>query len=272
MSSSISAMPAVPQYLSIVKDEQTAVTKWEKTSTDSQQALTAFKSEASSITTPDQLLKNYKALKVVLGAYNMSSNIDQTAVLKQLMTQDPTSSTSLAQRSGNTSWKAFATAFSDWSTSPLASADTISTITQKYLTNGYENSVQEETPGLGDALYFTRTVTSDTKLTNIMSDSKLLKVAEKVAGFDSTQFGALDYDQQVRLLGDKLDLTRLSTPKGVQRFAEQYLALLQINPDKTTTPSSMLTLYGSSGSSDGVLSLFTGGSSSTSSNLYSALF
>ena len=171
LTSPISAKPAVPQYHYFVKVEHTAGTTWEKTSTDSQQALTAFKSEASSITTPDQLLKNYKALKVVLGAYDMSSNIDQTAVLKQLMTQDPTSSTSLAQRSGNASWKAFATAFSDWSTSPLASADTVSTITQKYLTNGYENSVQDEPPGLGDALYFTRTVTSDTKLIIIMSDS-----------------------------------------------------------------------------------------------------
>jgi len=271
MSSSISAMPAVPQYLSIVKDEQASVNRWEKTSSSSQQALTAFKAEASSITTPDQLLKNYKALKVVLGAYNMSSNIDQTAVLKQLMTQDPTSSKSLAQRSGNASWKAFATAFSDWSTSPLSSEDTLSKIAQNYLTNGYESSVQNETPGLGDALYFTRTVTSDMKLSSIMADPKLLKVAEKVCGFDTTQFGALDYDQQVRLLGNKLDLSRLSTSQGVQRFAEQYLALLQISPEASTTPASMLTLYGSGGTSDGILSLFTGSSSSSSSSLYSAL-
>ncbi|KXV43405.1 DUF1217 domain-containing protein [Gluconobacter roseus] len=273
MSSSISAMPAIPQYVSIIKNEDSSANKWEKTSVSTQQAVAAFKEDASSIKTPEQLLKNYKALKVVLGAYGMSSAINETAVLQKLMTQDPTSSKSLAQTSGNSSWKAFANAFSDWSTSPLSSADTVQSITQSYLTNSYEDSLQTETPGLGDALYFTRTATTDMTLANVMSDPKLLKVAEVVSGFDTTQFGALDYDQQVRLLGSKLDMSKLSTTKGIQQFAQQYLAMLQIHPTKTTTPASMLTLYGGDGSTNGILSLFTGSSSSdSSSSLYSALF
>lgn len=273
MSSSISAMPAIPQYLSIIKDEDSSANKWEKTSVSAQQAVKTFQTDAASIKTPEQLLKNYKALTVVLGAYGMSSIIGQTAVLKDLMTQDPTSTKSLAQTSGNSSWKAFAKAFSDWSTSPLASSDTVQSITQSYLTNSYENSLQTETPGLGDALYFTRTATTDMTLSNVMADPKLLKVAEVVAGFDTTQFGALDYDQQVTLLSSKLDMSKLSTTKGIQHFAQQYLALLQIHPVATTTPASMLTLYGVSGSSTGILSLFTGSSGSDSgSSLYSALF
>ncbi|MBF0861177.1 DUF1217 domain-containing protein [Gluconobacter kanchanaburiensis] len=273
MSSSISAMPAIPQYLSIIKNEDSSANKWEKTSISTQQAVTAFKQDAASIKTPEQLLKNYKALKVVLGAYGMSSAIGETAVIQKLMTQNPASSTSLAQTSGNSSWKAFAKAFSDWSTSPLASADTVNSITQSYLTNSYEGSLQKDTPGLGDALYFTRTATTDMTLANVMSDPKLLKVAEVVSGFDTTQFGALDYDQQVRLLGSKLDLSKLSTTKGIQQFAQQYLAMLQIHPTATTTPASMLTLYGGDGSTTGILSLFTGDSGSSSgSTLYSALF
>ncbi|WP_252348959.1 DUF1217 domain-containing protein [Gluconobacter cerevisiae] len=272
VSSSISAMPAIPQYVSIVKNEESSANKWEKTSVPTQQAVSAFQNDASSIKTPQQLLKNYKALKVVLGAYGMSSAIGETAVLTKLMTQDPTSAKSLAQTSGNSSWKAFAKAFSNWSTSPLASADTIQKITQNYLTNSYESSLETETPGLGDALYFTRTARTDMTLENVMADPKLLKVAEVVSGFDSTQFGALDYDQQVRLLGSKLDLSKLSTTKGIQQFAQQYLALLQIHPTKTSTPASMLTLYGGNGSTTSILSLFTGDSSSSSSSLYSALF
>ncbi|GBD55643.1 DUF1217 domain-containing protein [Gluconobacter wancherniae] len=271
MSSSISAMPAIPQYLTAVKNETKAVSNWEKTSTASQQALKAFNSEASSITTPEQLLKNYKVLTVVLGSFGMSSAINQTAVLKSLMTEDPTSSKSLAQRSGNTAWKAFATAFSDWSTSPLSSQTKLQSISDNYLTNSYETAVQTETPGLGDALYFTRTVKAGATLESIMADPKLLKVAETVSGFDPTQFGALDYDQQVRLLEPRLKLSNFSTTAGVQRYAEQYLAMLQINPQTTTTPASTLTLYGADSSSDGILSLFTGSSSSSSSSLFSAL-
>ncbi|MBR0559563.1 DUF1217 domain-containing protein [Neokomagataea anthophila] len=272
MSVSLPTMAAVPQYLSIVKDEQKSVQQWTKTSPQTQQTLQAFQKTAAQITTPDQLLKNYRALSVVLGAYGMSSSMGQTALLRQLMTQDPTATTSLASRGGNAAWKAFAKDFSNWSSSPLASSTVLSKISQNYLTNSYENTVQTQTPGLGNALYFTRMVTNDTKLVNLMADPKLLKVAVTVAGFDPTQFGALDFPEQQRLLGSKLDLKQLATPQGVQKFAQRYLALLQIHPEKTSTPASMLTLYGASGGQNGILSLFgvDDGNSSTSS-LYSAL-
>ncbi|WP_240775272.1 DUF1217 domain-containing protein [Neokomagataea tanensis] len=174
---------------------------------------------------------------------------------------------------GNATWKAFAKDFSDWSTSsPLSSQTVLDKIGQNYLTNSYENSVQTQTPGLGNALYFTRTVTSDTKLVNIMADPKLLKVAVTVAGFDPTQFGALDYPEQQRLLSAKLDLKQFSTPQNTQKFAQRYLATLQIRPEKTSTPASMLTLYGAGGGSNTILSLFGADSGSTSStSLYSAL-
>ncbi|GBR54578.1 hypothetical protein AA106555_1726 [Neokomagataea thailandica NBRC 106555] len=266
-------MAAIPQYLTIIKNEQKSVQQWTKTSPQTQQTIATFQKDAASITSPDQLLKNYRALSVVLGAYGMSSALGQTAVLRQLMTQDPSSTTSLAARGGNATWKAFAKDFSDWSTSsPLSSQTVLDKIGQNYLTNSYENSVQTQTPGLGNALYFTRTVTSDTKLVNIMADPKLLKVAVTVAGFDPTQFGALDYPEQQRLLSAKLDLKQFSTPQNTQKFAQRYLATLQIRPEKTSTPASMLTLYGAGGGSNTILSLFGADSGSTSStSLYSAL-
>lgn len=272
MSVSLPTMAAIPQYVSIVKDEQKSVQQWTKTSPQTQKTLQVFQKTASQITTPDQLLKNYQALSVVLGAYGMTSSLGQTALLRQLMTQDPTATTSLASRGGNTAWKAFAKDFSDWTSSPLASSSVLSKISQNYLTNSYENTVQTETPGLGNALYFTRMVTSDTKLVNLMADPKLLKVAVTVAGFDPTQFGALDYSEQQRLLGKKLDLKQLANPQSVQKFAQRYLALLQMHPEKTNTPASMLTLYGASGGKNSILSLFGAGDGQAStSSLYSAL-
>lgn len=269
MSTSISA---IPQYLSIIKNEDGSADKWEKTSASTQNAVSGFQEAAASIKTPEQLLNNYRALSVVLGAYGMSSAINQTAVIKDLMTQDPSSSKSLAQTSGNPTWKAFAKDFSDWTTSPLSSPDTIAKLSQNYLTNAYETSLNSDSSGLGDALYFTRTVTTDMKLENIMADPKLLKVAEVVSGFDPTQFGALDYDQQVRLLGQKLDMSKLRTKSGIQQFAQQYLALLQVHPDTSATPASLLTLYGANASSSGIIALFTGNAGANAgASLYSAL-
>ncbi|QDH16175.1 DUF1217 domain-containing protein [Swingsia samuiensis] len=267
-----SAMPAVPQYLSIIKNESIAVQHWQKTSPLSENIVSSFKDVAGSILTPEQLLHNYKALSVVLGAYGMSSVQGETAVLKQLMSQNPSSSNSLAARSGNPSWQLFAKDFSSWSVSPFSSKDFISKIVNNYWMNAYEKNVQHQTSGLGDALYFSRIMKPGMKLENVMADPKLLKVVERVSGFDPTQFGTLGYNEQVRLLSQKLDLSKLNNSEKIQRYAQQYLALLQIHPEKVKSNDTILTLYGESGDSDGILSLFTGGNHSTENNpLLSAL-
>lgn len=272
MSGTVSGMSAMAQYVSVVKDEDKYATSWAKTDGATESNVTTFEKDATSISSAADLLNNYKALKVVLGAYGMSDYIDQTAVIKDLLTQDPSSTTSLAETSGNATWLKFAKAMSSWSSDSTMSSDTISSIVSDYLTNSYEDS--QDTGGLGDALYFTRNVTSGTTLNDIMSDSKLLNVVEVALGYDPTQFGALDYDQQKKILTDKLDLSDFSTPEKVQRFAEQYLTLSQVNPTTSTESYSMLSLYGASGSSVGILSLFTGSddSSDSGSSLYSALY
>ena len=63
--------------------------------------ITYFTAQAGSITTPAALLGNYKALSVVLGAFGLGSLINSTALVKQLITQDPTSTSSVAYRLGN---------------------------------------------------------------------------------------------------------------------------------------------------------------------------
>jgi len=256
MSSSLFAMPAIPQYLGVVKDEPKAVSQFVATDPQTKQNLAAFNSQAPGITSPQQLLKNYRVLNVVLGAFGLSSLAGQTAVVKDLMTQSPTSPTSLAVKSGNPAWQSFAKTFSNWTPAPFSSAGTMSAISKNYMTAQFETSEQSQTPGLGNALYFTRTMTSQTTLPQIMSDPKLLNVVETVAGFNPTQFGALDYNQQVRLLKPRVDLKDFSTPDGIRRYAQQYLATLQIAPQPTTTPASTLSLFGADSTTKGILALF----------------
>ncbi|WP_264802700.1 DUF1217 domain-containing protein, partial [Acetobacter fabarum] len=61
-----------------------------------QSDLKAFTSAAPSITTASALLANTSVLNVVLSAYGMDSLEGDTSVLTALLTQDPSSSTSLA--------------------------------------------------------------------------------------------------------------------------------------------------------------------------------
>ncbi|MCI1768343.1 MAG: DUF1217 domain-containing protein, partial [Acetobacter peroxydans] len=111
----ISTVSPITSFLIAQKDEVTAAQTYAKTDAATANEIATFEKDAASITTVDGLLKNYSVLQVVLGAYGLSSLSGQTAVIKDLLTQDPSSSTSLAAKSSNASWQAFAKAFAVWS-------------------------------------------------------------------------------------------------------------------------------------------------------------
>jgi small nuclear ribonucleoprotein (snRNP)-like protein len=97
-------------YLSITKDEAAQVAATEKADAPTQAAVAALQKAAPTITSSTGLLNNFSALQVVLGAVGLSSASGETALLKDLLTQDPTSSTSLVQKSANQQYLAFAEA------------------------------------------------------------------------------------------------------------------------------------------------------------------
>ena len=239
-------LPPIPAYLSIVKNEQAAVTRTEAGDVSSQAAARHFTQTAAAIATPQALLKDYQSLTVVLGAFGMSSMIGQTAIIKQLMTQNPTLKTSLAQTSGNALWQRFAQQMSGWTSTstPLKSVTNVSTISAQYLTNQFETKQGKATPGLQQALYFTRTAASSSSVNALMSDPTQLNVVETVLGLDPTQFGALDFQQQQNILTKDVNFKQFSTPAGIQRYAEQYLALTQANPPPVQQTFSVASLFG----------------------------
>ncbi len=256
---------AIPVYLASIKNESATAAKAEKASPTVEAAVAHFQTVAPSIKTPQALLKDYRSLTVVLGSLGMSSMIGQTAVLQKLMTQDPTSATSLAKTSGNAAWQNFAKLMSGWTSTstPLSSTTVRSTIAQNFITSSYEASQNNQYPGIGNALYFTRAATSITSVNALMSDSTLLKVVETNLGLDPDQFGALDYDQQKTILTKDVNLKNFATPQGVQRQAEQYLALTGENGTTAAAPSGILSLFASSSDSDSLMGII-GASLSTS--------
>jgi Protein of unknown function (DUF1217) len=279
MSGSISGVSPVTTYLGAEKDEATAAATYAESDAATQNEVATFEKTASSLTSASDLMDNYSDLQVVLGAYSLSSISGETALVKDLLTQDPTSATSLAKSSGNATWLAFADAFSTWgenggtaSATPFTS-DTISSIVSNFDEVQYEGDTANQDSGVGNALYFTRTMTSSMSLADIMSNSTLLNVVETVSGYNPDQFGALDYTQQVSMLTSKVNLDDFSTPAGIQKYAERYLAMLQISPQTPSTPESLMDLFGGGSNSNDILSLFGSGSSSSSSgSLDSGLF
>ncbi|GBQ98145.1 hypothetical protein AA23498_3116 [Acetobacter nitrogenifigens DSM 23921 = NBRC 105050] len=284
MSGTVSGLSPVATYLQAMTDESESAATYAKTDGVEQNYISTFEKDAVNITSASSLMSNYKALAVVLGAYGLSSIQNETALVKDLLTQDPSSTSSVAAKSANPAWQKFAAAFSVWnqasssssasSSSPFSDASSISSIVTSYEESKYESHLNDASngSGIGNALYFTRAMTTDMTLSQIMSDSTLLKVVETVSGYDPTEFGALDYDQQVQMLKKSVNLSDFSSTEKIQKYAERYLAMLQITPQTSSQPATLLSLYGSDGSNTNVALSVFGISSASTSSLITALF
>jgi hypothetical protein len=266
--SGTTGLPPIPLYLSYSNNEASYAANALKSDPTDSALVSYFQSAAPKITTPDGLLGDYKSLQVVLGAFGLGGAIGNTALLRQLLTQDPTQSSSLAQRLGNQKYLAFARALSTWTPPPFSTPAKIASIVSSYQTNTFERQADAQSPGLQNALYFTRTIGSAKTLTQIQADPQLLDVVVTGLGLPPDDFDALDFTQQTAILKSKVDLTQFQNPASVKRFAEQYLIAQQSSQTATAPPpGSVAGLFDESTDStgDGLLTILDPSSNDTTS-------
>lgn len=267
-------LPPIPLYISYASNETADAASALKGNPQANALASYFASAAPKLTTPGALLGDYKALQVVLGAFGLQGAIGNTALLKQLLTQDPTSASSLAQRLGNAQYLQFAKAFSGWKTPPFGTASTVRSIVSSYTTNTFETQADTQAPGLQKALYFTRNIGSIKTLSQLQSDASLLSVVVTGLGLPEDNFDSLDFTQQTAILKSKVDLSQFQKPASVQRFAEQYLIAQQLQQTATASPPGSLgALFDDSSDStgDGLLTILDPSSSGTATGTSGSL-
>jgi len=263
---------AIPTFLADSKNEQALATQWAKGNGQMQSDIAYFQSKASTLTSVDALMKDYRSLKIVLGAYNVPGLLSYPALTRQLLTQDPSAASSTAQKIGNPSYIAFAKAFDQFQNNPLASSANVATVVTSYVTNSFEAAQNTETPGMQNALTFNRTASQITSISQLMTNTPALTVAVAQTGINFTTYANMSYDQQVAFLTKKITLSDFQKPAKVTKMAEQYL--IQAVQDPTawgasnantntvvsllggSSDTSELSLFGVSSSTNPVLSLF----------------
>jgi len=262
---------AIPTYLVDSKNESALAAKWAKSNGQVQSDVTYFQSKASTLTSVDALMKDYRALKIVLGAYNVSDLLSYPGLVRQLLTQDPTAASSTARKIGNASYLNFATAFNQFTSDPLGSSSNVSAIVNSYETNAFEAAQSTRIPGMQNALAFKRVASNITTIAQLMTNKAALTVAVAQTGITFTTYGNMSYDQQVAFLTKKVKLADLQNAKTVDHMAESYLLQAVQDPDSwnasdstgntvaslfgADSTTSMASLFGDA-SSNAVLSLF----------------
>jgi hypothetical protein len=213
-----------------------------------------FTKTAPKLTTPDALLKDYRALSFVATSFGLGAQVDQTAILRKLITENPTDPKSLAMQLSDERYRKFATALSIWAPPPFSSQATIDSIVAGYKQQSFENSLGQDNGALQEATYFTRNAVGATKLSQLMADKPLLDVVRTALGIPDA-FSNLDYAQQVAILKPRVDMKQFATAAGVAAFVNKYLVMDQLKQSQAASASDpMLSLFsdGGDGSSPGL--------------------
>lgn len=264
-------LPAIQTYLSISSTEAKQITKYESADLQTKSDISYFTKQAPKFKTVDAFLKDYRSVGIVLNAFGMRANVAQTALLRKLITQDPTTATSVAQKLGNPLYLRFAKAMTQFNPPPFSVASNVAAVITAIGTNNFEAAKDMQSPGLQNALYFKRSIGSLVTLTQIMSDPKLLTVIT-VATNMPNQFGTLDYDKQVQLLSSKIDLKKFQNTSYVDNFVKRYLALNTAMNVTTERSSGSLSILASSGPATNILSVLMPISSSSNTDRILSLF
>lgn len=187
-----------------------------------------YKANAASVTSVDDLLKNRKLLTVALGAYGLESQVNSKALLRKLLSEDPSASTSLANRMADTRYQNFAKAFASLREdggAAIGDAQNIDAVVSAYQETQYEKAVGRNDTAARQALYFTRVAPKATgSIYQVLTDSTLSTVVREAYGLPK-ETAALDVKQQVRQLQAKgFDYTKLSDEKYVKSLVNKFLA------------------------------------------------
>jgi hypothetical protein len=248
---------------SILQKNSAAIEKGYASTTSQAAQIAAFEKIAPTLKTPAELLANYQALDFVTTAYGLGGEAYQTAILKKLMTQDPTKSSSLAQQLSDNNYRKFADALSSWSPPPFSDPANIAAAVAGFKQAQFNSSLGQDNQALEEAEYFKQNIGSAKTVYQVMSDKALLDVAVTALGIPFSSFAALDFTQQVQILKPRLDLKDFTTTAGIEKFINQYLAINEVNQSNSGAGTSSTS---TSSTSNPLLVLFNDGSSAAGSS------
>ena len=116
MTTILAGLPPVQLYQIITKDEPSYVSKYVAASPQATNDLAYFQANAAKFTTVDSLMKDTRALSVVLTAFGLQSDLNSAGLIKKVMTENPNTTTSVAYQTGNVALAKLGTAMGQWTT------------------------------------------------------------------------------------------------------------------------------------------------------------
>ncbi|HEY6433742.1 MAG TPA: DUF1217 domain-containing protein [Acetobacteraceae bacterium] len=199
--------------------------------------IAAFAKAVQTATSPQQLLDNPTAMKVLLTANGLGDQLNYTALAQKALLSNVNDPKSLANTLSNTQWKSVAQTydFANKGLSIIQNAKVISTITNAYAEVTWRQSLDASTPGLSNALTFRAEAGSVTKVDQILGDPILRTVVTTALGIPE-QIAFQPLEAQEKAITNRLDISKLQNPQFVETFAQRYLITMAGSSSASSSP------------------------------------
>jgi len=207
-------MTALAGFKPYVQNEPQKIADYTKTS-QYQRDLTYFKSHIGKVKSVDELVKDPRLLNFILSAFNLQSDAQYPAKVKEILNSDLNDRTSYANSLIDPRYQQLAKEFNVHTNGMKSFSDqtVINDLISKYTTNTYEASLSDVNPALRSAAYFLRNIGSITDAYNILGDAVLRNVVTTALGLPA-EVANLPVEDQRKLIMSKLDITKLETKGG----------------------------------------------------------
>ena len=188
-------------------------------------------------------------------AYGLEDMTYAKGLLTKVLQGGTTSSAALANTLTDKRYLAFAKAFNFAGKGAAATQATAATTgaTAKYVEQSLEDTEGKQNEGVQLALYFTRTAASVTNVYGLLADANLLKVVQTAFGLPASS--TADVDAQAATLKKLINLSDLNNPAKVQKIAERFTAMWDLDGNNGASDVANLTqIFASSSTTSGVSS------------------
>jgi uncharacterized protein DUF1217 len=229
-------------YLSIVNN----LARYQKLEAQQPAVKTAtayYQANIGKVSSINQFVGNYRLLSYALQAYGLGDQINNKALIKQVLQQGTSNPKALANTLPNANWKAFAKAFNFSASGSAApnSSSAVATTTSDYVEQQLEADQGASDPGVQLALYFKRVAPTVTSSYGILADQNLLEVVQTIFGLAPTA-SAAEIDKEATAINKLVPVSDLTDPKKLAQLVERFTAAYDAKYGPASGSSSSLTV------------------------------
>lgn len=215
-------------------------------------AVETFKERIGSISSPEELVKDYEVYSFVMKAFDLEDQIFGRAMIRKILESDPADKSSLVNKLTDDRFTdlneamGFTAEGGEQVVPDFTDADWQQGIIDKFFEQTLTNSYSDENENVGVALTFRDKVDSIDNWFDVLKNEDLSTFFRTALGLPK-EMASIDVDRQAQLLAKSYDLSKLSDPDEQERLMTQFMAIADVeNPQTSNIKSAALTILQSS--------------------------